>query len=455
MQLYSTRDPGYVEHGSPSQLFALRDALGHNLAPDGGLFAPVLPVWSAADWDALLALPWPERAARILDRLAGDGFAPGALREAALAAVDLPLPLVRVGDASDAPAYALELTHGPTLAFKDFGARLLARLLPLAAEQPAAGLRTILTATSGDTGAAVAAAFHGLPGVRVVVLYPAGRVSPLQEQQIAGLGGNVHALRVAGSFDDCQALVKACFADPALTAQHGLTSANSIHIGRLLAQMLYYTEIPAALRRLGEPRPVVTAVPSGNFGNLCAALYVRAMGCPLGSLVAASNANRTVPDYLDGGDYQPRPSVATWSNAMDVGAPSNWERIAALHGFDRQRLQAALRWGHASDAQTEAELRRLAKQGYAACPHTAVASAVLRSVLQPGEAGVVVATAHPAKFPEPVQLATGRAVDLPPALQAVADRPLQAVDVPASVTALRAVLGAGEAGVGPVSAATA
>jgi len=439
MQLYSTRDRGFVQHGKPEQLFGLQEALGHNLAPDGGLFAPVLPVWSAAEWDALLALPWPERAAQLLEKLAGSDFAPGVLREAALAALDLPLPLVQLAG-SAAPHHALELTHGPTLAFKDFGARLLARLLPLASQQPALGLRTILTATSGDTGAAVAAAFHGLPGVRVVVLYPAGRVSPLQEQQIAGLGGNVQALRVAGSFDDCQALVKACFADSALSEQHGLTSANSIHIGRLLAQMLYYTEIPAALRKLGDDRPAVTAVPSGNFGNLCAALYVRAMGCPLGSLVAASNANRTVPDYLDGSDYQPRPSVATWSNAMDVGAPSNWERIAALHGFDRSRLQAALRWGHATDAQTEAELCRLAARGYAACPHTAVASAVLSRVIGPHEAGVVVATAHPAKFPEPVQLATGQAVGLPPALQAVANRPLQVVDVAADEAMVRRAL---------------
>lgn len=441
MQLYSTRDRGFVQHGTPAQLFGLPEALGHNLAPDGGLFAPVLPVWSAPDWDALLALPWPERAAAMLERLAGSDFAPFALREAALAALDLPLPLVRVAG-SGAPHYALELTHGPTLAFKDFGARLLARLLPLASQQPAHGTRTVLTATSGDTGAAVAAAFFGLPGVRVMVLYPAGRVSPLQEQQIGGLGGNVQALRVAGSFDDCQALVKACFADPELSVQHGLTSANSIHIGRLLAQMLYYTEIPAALRRLGDDRPVVTAVPSGNFGNLCAALYVRAMGCPLGSLVAASNANRTVPDYLDGNDYLPRPSVATWSNAMDVGAPSNWERIAALHGFDRVRLQAALRWGHATDGQTEAELRRLAARDYAACPHTAVASAVLGQVILPHEAGVVVATAHPAKFPEPVQLATGQAVALPPALQAVANRQLHVVDVAAEAAVVRQVLDA-------------
>lgn len=439
MHLHSTRDPGFVATGRPQQRVTLREALGHNLAPDGGLFAPVLPVWSAATWDALLALPWPERGAVILERLCGDEFAPGALHAVATEALGLPLPLQPIAD--EQTQFALELTHGPTLAFKDFGARLLARLLPFAASQPAHGQRTILTATSGDTGAAVAAAFFGLPNVRVVVLYPAGRVSPLQERQIAGLGGNVTALRVAGSFDDCQALVKACFADAELTAAHGLTSANSIHIGRLLAQMLYYTEIPAALRRLDRSGPVVTAVPSGNFGNLCAALYVRAMGCPLGSLVAASNANRTVADYLDGGDYLPRPSVATWSNAMDVGAPSNWERIAALHGFDRARLQAALRWGSADDAQTADEMRRLAGVGYAACPHTAVASHVLGRVLQPGELGVVAATAHPAKFPEPVLAATGKPVLLPAALQALQDAPLHVRDVPDELAALRAALG--------------
>jgi threonine synthase len=429
MRLYSTRDPQFLATGTAGTTVSLREALGHNLAPDGGLFAPVLPVWSAADWDTLLALPWPQRAVAILQRLCGDEFPPEVLTALATEALSLPLPVVAIDPTGPQPLYALELTHGPTLAFKDFGARLLARLLPHALHQPAGGKRTILTATSGDTGAAVAAAFYNLPDVEVVVLYPAGRVSPLQEQQIAGLGGNVRALRVAGSFDDCQAMVKQAFADPVLTAQHGLTSANSIHIGRLLAQMLYYSEVPAALRRLGRTEPAVIAVPSGNFGNLCAALYLRSMGCPLGTLVACSNANRTVPDYLDGGDYQPRPSVATWSNAMDVGAPSNWERIAALFGRDRNQLQQALRWGSATDAKTAAEMQRLANLGYSACPHTAVAGHVLRQVQRPGELGVVVATAHPAKFPEAVQAATGQTPALPAELQALQDRPLVVRDI--------------------------
>jgi threonine synthase len=236
----------------------------------------------------------------------------------------------------------------------------------------------------------------------------------------------VLAFAVDGSFDHCQALAKACFADHELSAELGLTSANSINIARLTAQILYYFEALAALRRLGVAAAPVLAVPSGNFGNLCAGLYAWKMGLPARAFVAATNANKTVPEYLESGEYSPRPSVATLSNAMDVGDPSNWERITHLFGRDWQALRAALRWGSLDDDETRASIRALSAQGYTADPHTAVAWAVLRRRSQRTETGIFLATAHPAKFQEILEPVLGREIPLPPALAALVDRPLLA-----------------------------
>jgi threonine synthase len=368
-----------------------------NLAPDGGLYVPVsLPRFP--DIDHLLSLSWEERCAEILSRLLGDEYVE-------TDAFDFPVPVVPVG--------ALELFHGPSLAFKDFGVRFLARMLR--------GNLTILTATSGDTGAAVARAFWRLPGFRVIVLYPRGRVTPLQERQFASLGDNVLALSVEGTFDDCQALAKACFADSELSRELGLTSANSINVARLVAQTLYYFE---GVARIGKP-PVI-AVPSGNFGNLCAGLWAWKMGLPVRAFVAATNANTTVPDYLETGEYRPRPSVATLSNAMDVGAPSNWERIADLFEGDWQSLRATLRWGSLDDEGTRAAIQQLDARGYLADPHGAVAWAVLEEKLLPGETGLFLATAHPAKFKESLEPVLGREIPLPEALAELLERPLLA-----------------------------
>jgi threonine synthase len=399
------------------------EALTSNLAPDGGLYLPE-SLDPFPDVDALLALPWAERCVEIVTRLLGDEFDHNDLETVARDAFDFPVPLIRV----DHRIAALELFHGPTLAFKDFGARFLARMLRLAGKGPL----TILTATSGDTGAAVARAFWKLPGIRAVVLYPQGRVSPLQEKQFASLGDNVLALAVEGSFDDCHALAKACFADRDLSAKLGLTSANSINIARLLAQTLYYFE--AVAQHGGQP---VIAVPSGNFGNLCAGLLAHRLGLPVRAFIAATNANTTVPDYLETGAYRPRPSLATLSNAMDVGAPSNWERIESLFQNDWHSLRAALRWGSLDDAGTRATIRRLDEKGYLCDPHGAVAYAVLRKHLQPGETGVFLATAHPAKFKEALEPVLGRKIPLPPALQEVAERPLLAEVIPAEVEVVR------------------
>jgi threonine synthase len=326
-------------------------------------------------------------------------------------AFDFGAPVVPLADGT----FALELFHGPTLAFKDFGARFLAAVLQ---RVPARGPRTILTATSGDTGAAVAHAFWQRPGVNVVVLYPRGRVSPLQERQIACLGGNVTTFAVEGSFDDCQAMVKACFADRKLSHELGLTSANSINIARLLAQALYYFEGVVQIR---GPSPLVIAVPSGNFGNLCAGLMAWKLGLDVHAFVAATNANDTVPEYLETGVYRTRESVSTMSNAMDVGAPSNWERIEALFDKDLASMRAMLRAGRANDADTADELRRMDKSGYIACPHTAVGHRVLRKCLQTGETGLFLATAHPAKFAEAIEPSLGQRVELPPSLSRLID----------------------------------
>ncbi len=425
MILTSTRDPRTRAR--------FGEAMTRNLAPGGGLYIPVtLPVFE--DVDHLLTLSWIERSIEILRRFLGDEYGEDEVAAVAREAFDFPIPLVQVSDNH----YCLELFHGPSLAFKDFGARFLARMLRLERQrQGATGPLTVLTATSGDTGAAVALAFWRVPGIQVVILYPRGRVSPLQERQFAALGENVLALAVDGSFDHCQALAKACFADRDLTAELGLTSANSINIARLTAQILYYFEAVASLRRLGVTAPPVLAVPSGNFGNLCAGLYAWRMGLPARTFVAATNANKPVPDYLEGGEYSPRPSVATLSNAMDVGDPSNWERITHLFGRDRQAVRAALRWGSLDDDETRAAIRALATQGYVADPHTAVAWAVLRRRLQRTEKGIFLATAHPAKFQEVLEPVLEREIPLPAALAELVDRPLLAEPMAAEVEVLK------------------
>jgi threonine synthase len=424
MKLISTRDAGTTA--------TFREAVLAGIAPGGGLWLPH-PLPRFDDWPDLLELDWSRRCEVLMDRLLADELGREPVARAVRDALDFPVPLVEVRPG----VFALELFHGPTLAFKDFGARFFAAVLDLVRD-PGHPV-TILTATSGDTGAAVAQAFWKRDGVRAVVLYPRGRVSALQERQFATLDGNVTALAVDGAFDDCQSLVKAVFADAGLSARHGLTSANSINVARLLPQTLYYAEAVAQLRRRGILEPPVIAVPSGNFGNLCAGLLARAMGLPVKAFIAATNANDTVPDYLDTGTYKPRPSVATISNAMDVGAPNNWERIEHLFGGDLEALRRVLRWGAKTDEETEAAIRDLNARGYLADPHAAVAYGVLADRLDPNETGVFLGTAHPAKF-LPVYEALGIEVPVPESLSALLDRPLLAREIPNEVGALVAAL---------------
>jgi threonine synthase len=427
LRLISTRNAGTTA--------TFREAVLAGIAPGGGLWLPD-PIPRFDDWPELLELGWLDRCEILMDRLLASELGREPVATAVRQALNFPVPLVEVRPS----VFALELFHGPTLAFKDVGARFFAAVLDLVRDpdQPV----TILTATSGDTGAAVAQAFWKRRGVRAVVLYPRGRVSGLQERQFATLGENVTALSVDGAFDDCQALVKAAFADSDLSARHGLTSANSINVARLLPQTLYYAEAVAQLRRRGIAESPVIAVPSGNFGNLCAGLLARAMGLPVKAFIAATNANDTVPEYLETGTYKPRPSVATISNAMDVGAPNNWERIEHLVHGDLAALRQILRWGTRTDAETERTIRDLNAQGYLADPHAAVAYGVLAERLAPGETGVFLGTAHPAKF-LPVYKAMGIDVPIPESLSALVDRPLLAREIPNEIGALVGVLESG------------
>jgi threonine synthase len=335
----------------------------------------------------------------------------------------------------------LELFHGPTAAFKDFGARFLAACfarLRGAQQRPL----TILVATSGDTGGAVAAAFHQRAGIEVAVLFPEGLVSPTQERQLTCWGGNVRSLAVRGTFDDCQRLVKEAFLDPRFGADRVLTSANSINLGRLLPQSVYYAATSLAVwRHHGERASFI--VPSGNLGNALACLWARQVGLPIEAVVLAHNANRTVPDYLESGLWQPRPSIATLASAMDVGNPSNMERLRALFPGLPQ-----LRGAVSACAVTDTEIRARIRSGYRDygqiwCPHTATAAEVwarLPPAVQRAQRWVVVATAHPAKFREIVEPLIGREVPVPETLARLFARPVQYVEIAATANALRAAL---------------
>ncbi|PZO07069.1 MAG: threonine synthase [Lysobacteraceae bacterium] len=413
----------------------LGEALAAGLAPDGGLYVPeALPRFSPSDFDGQDDLP--SVAAHLLRPFfSGDPLA-GALDAICREAFAVEPPLRGFGAAGD---LVLELFHGPTAAFKDYGARFLAACL--AAQSSGDAPLTILVATSGDTGAAVAAAFHRRPGFRVVILYPDGRVSPRQAHQLGCFGDNVQALRVQGSFDDCQRLAKAALGDAALRRDVPLSSANSISLGRLLPQMTYYAF--ASLqhwRRHG--RPLSFVVPTGNLGNGLACLLARRMGLPIGDIALASNANAVLPEFFDGGDYRPRASVATLANAMDVGAPSNFERLSWLYP-DPAQLRDVVRAASVADPQIEATVRDAqVRLGETLCPHTATAAWLLGQLRAQGLAGdaCIVGTAHPAKFPEVVEPLVGGPVPLPEALAAMLARPSHAEPMAADEATLAALL---------------
>jgi threonine synthase len=353
-------------------------------------------------------------------------------------ALDFPIPVVQVTD----NIWALELFHGPTLAFKDVGARTQARLLHHFTDGTPL---TILVATSGDTGSAVAQAFHGVPDTRVVVLYPEGKVSDVQEAQMASLGDNITAVAVHGTFDDCQWLVKQAFADDDLRSHVWLTPANSINLGRLLPQTFYYFVLaslgPAEAGPYDGDRGPVVSVPSGNFGNLTAGLIAKRIGLPVDRFVAATNVNDVVPEYLRTGEYKPRASVKTVANAMDVGAPSNFERMRAMYGDSFESLRCDIAGAAFDDATVVAEIGSVyRKYGYLLDPHGAIAWLGLRENLAPGERGVFLATAHPAKFREVVEPAIGETIPLPPVLAEAIKRPRHSEKLPVDYATLKSLL---------------
>ncbi len=378
---------------------AVRQGLGRNQ----GLFFPAqLPTFS--DIDALLDEDFISRSSKILSALIGDELAAEKVTEMVNQAFQFPAPIKAINQG----IYALELFHGPTLAFKDFGGRFMAQSLAAVSD---GGKITILTATSGDTGAAVAHAFYGMPNINVVILYPKGKISPLQEKLFCTLGGNIHTIAVNGDFDACQALVKQAFDDADLRQQIGLNSANSINISRLMAQICYYFEAVAQLSK-AERENLVISVPSGNFGNLTAGLFAKAMGLPVKRFIAATNANDTVPRYLETGKWDPKPTVATTANAMDVSQPNNWPRIEELCRLQSWGLDT-LGKGSVLDNESAQAVQELNELGYLCEPHGAIGYRLLTQQLQLGETGLFLCTAHPAKFKEVVDDILGSDIDLP------------------------------------------
>ena len=390
MKYRSTREKGV--------LVSAREAILRGLAADGGLFMPEQFPEIAPALREAKGLTFPAIAEMVATPFLEGEIAHSDIRSLCLDAFNFPVPLVEV----EKDTYVLELFHGPTLAFKDFGARFMARCM--ASFLSGSKERTVLlVATSGDTGGAVAQGFHGLQGIEVIVLYPSGKVSPLQERQFTTLGGNVTALEVRGTFDDCQRMVKELFAEKDLTSKVHLASANSINIARLIPQSFYYFW---ALSTLGWPANVEFVTPSGNFGNLTAGLFAERMGLTVSGFTAATNRNDPVPEYLESGVFKPRPSVETISNAMDVGNPSNFERMMDLFGGSVEAVRRRVTGVRCTDAETEDTMRETYQTfGYLADPHTAVGLFAAEKRRAAGYKGkmVVLGTAHPVKFNEVIE----------------------------------------------------
>lgn len=406
MQLYSTlRQSPDVD---------LREAVLKGLPPDNGLYMPYemfhLPQEFFRDFDQM---SFNEMAFQITKHIVGDYIPEADIRSIIEAAYDFDAPLVKVGDLQ-----VLELFQGPTLAFKDFGARFMGRLMGYFLKDSKDEVN-ILVATSGDTGSAVAHGFLNVPGIKVTILYPRGKVSDIQEKQFTTLGANITALEVDGTFDDCQRLVKTAFLDAKLNEKLVLSSANSINIARLIPQSFYYFRAWQQVKE--KTLPLYFSIPSGNFGNLTAGLFAQAMGLPVKRFIAATNANDIVPQYLKTGSFTPRPSVATISNAMDVGNPSNFARIMDIYNNDWDLVKEDISGYYYDDEATAQCIKDVyATEGYVLCPHTAVGYLAMQDFLKenPGPANaIVLGTAHPVKFGEVVEPLIGKSVEIPERLQ--------------------------------------
>ena len=403
----------------------LKKAVVKGLAEDRGLYMPErIEKLPKAFFDEMKNMSFQDIAYNVASNFFGEDVDADALQDIVFDTLSFDCPIVKVED----NIYALELFHGPTLAFKDVGARFMARLLRYflnkGGENTTHKTVNVLVATSGDTGSAVANGFLGVEGIHVYVLYPKGKVSPIQECQFTTLGKNITAIEVDGVFDDCQALVKSAFMDEELNRHMMLTSANSINVARFLPQAFYYFNAVARIQEMFNVQrstfnDVVMCVPSGNFGNICAALFGHEMGLPIKRFIAANNANDVFYEYLQTGKYNPRPSVQTLANAMDVGDPSNFARIYDLYGKSHERISSLISGATYSDQQIADTMRRCYQEtGYVLDPHGACGYQALKDGLRPGEVGIFCETAHPAKFKEKVDQILGTDIDIPERLQA-------------------------------------
>ena len=413
MQLYSTK------HQVPNVNF--KEALFKGLPDDNGLYMPTeIPQLDQVFIDNIEKYSFQEIAFEIAHKLIGDEIPAEDMKAIIADAVNFEAPVVKVTD----DIHVLELFHGPSLAFKDFGARFMSRVMAYFLKKEQSNIN-ILVATSGDTGSAVAQGFLGMPGIKVTILYPSGKVSVNQEKQLTTLGENITALEIDGVFDDCQKLVKEAFLDSELTSKLNLSSANSINIARLIPQSFYYAWAYAQVKKLG--REVAFCTPSGNFGNLCGGLIAMKMGIPVQWFVAATNANDIVPNYLKTATFTPKPSVATISNAMDVGWPSNFPRLLAFMDNNYEKLSSIMSGKSYSDDQTRECMRKVYDAtGYIMCPHTAVAYLGMEETLKEkndGSLGIILSTAHPAKFKDIVDDVLGKEIPLPPRLEEIVNKP--------------------------------
>ena len=411
----------YYSTNGNSPLATLEEAVVRGLAPDKGLYMPErIKTLPKAFFDNIQDMTFQDIAYNVASAFFGEDVDGDALQEIVYDTLSFDCPVVKVND----NIYSLELFHGPTLAFKDVGARFMARMLQYFINRRNSGSGmtgslNVLVATSGDTGSAVANGFLGVDGIHVYVLYPKGKVSPIQECQFTTLGKNITALEIDGVFDDCQALVKNAFMDKELNEKMRLTSANSINVARFLPQAFYYFNAYARMKKLGLADELVVCVPSGNFGNICSALFGKRMGLPVKRFIAANNANSVFYEYLQSGEYNPRPSVQTIANAMDVGDPSNFARVFDLYGKDHKAICTDISGATYTNEQIAETIKGVfTATGYLCDPHGACGYRALSEQLREGEAGVFCETAHPAKFKDTVESIIVQDVAIPAKLQA-------------------------------------
>ncbi len=432
MQLFSTKNK--------EEKVSLKEAVLKGLPSDNGLFMleEITPL-PQSFFDNIENYSFQELSFEVCRTLLQGAIPDDVLREIVFEAIDFPAPLVSLDD----DKYILELFHGPSLAFKDFGARFMARLMSYFNQGNDKEL-VILVATSGDTGGAVASGFYQTPNTQVVILYPSGKVSLLQEKQLTTLGHNITALEVDGTFDDCQAMVKKAFLDDNLTSKVRLTSANSINISRLIPQSFYYFEAYKQIKKyLKNSDKLVFSIPSGNFGNLTAGLFAKRMGLPVYKFIAATNANDIVPAYLSTGEYKPKPSVRTISNAMDVGNPSNFARMEYLYGFTWNNMKQDIAGFSYDDSLTMEKVREVYnKYNYTIDPHGAVGYAALQEYQRQDSniKGIVLETAHPAKFIDEVEKAIDTSIDIPERLEVLRNREKKSISTNTEYATLKSIL---------------